>query len=435
MAEDLTGLAQQLAYLQAGGKQPGQYGLDKVNSGIDLVGSTIKDVLDLKKKSLENKKLGDENKPIGSYFGVKSAQDEAAQNAEISSRNASMGPVNAYPQPSAELESGLPSNVQGPRQQPPNLQGTPQPLVNSRAEFESKYSISPDVPLHSLPEVVKIAALSGQIPMFINDATSQVSFDPKSVLMGYRPFVGLGSKQAGTVAASQSAATVPSPVMTVQAGLDKGVVPKNTKLVTPGQTGETSGNNLDNRINAEALNFYNQMQNNFVLKHLKEQAIGLDTASQLDKLVQSGNTVAASGLGIKEAKGLGEVGVMTDLDVKRYMQSGKISQKAGDILSGWILGRPTDATLGDIQEINGVIKDVLATKVQPIINNYVEALSANLGMTKEEAARRLAVKYIPMKNDVVPPPDLGPEDQVALEWANANPNDQRAIQIKQKLGR
>ena len=40
-------------------------------------------------------------------------------------------------------------------------------------------------------------------------------------------------------------------------------------------------------------------------------------------LVKSGNTVAFSALGTKTAKAMGEVGVLTESDIARYVRSGR----------------------------------------------------------------------------------------------------------------
>lgn len=148
------------------------------------------------------------------------------------------------------------------------------------------------------------------------------------------------------------------------------------------------------RFDKTVLDYSEKLDNNFVLKELKKQEIGLDTANELDALTKQGNTVAGAALGLKQAKGMGEVGVMTDKDIIRYVQSGKLTQKAADILSRWMTGAPTPATLDEIVQINSVIQETMQSKIQPIYNTAVNRLSANLGISKEEAARRLDVPYI-----------------------------------------
>ena len=37
-------------------------------------------------------------------------------------------------------------------------------------------------------------------------------------------------------------------------------------------------------------------------------------------------------------------------------------------------------------------------------------------------------------SETTPPKRLGPTDQAALDWANANPEDPRSLKIKQRLG-
>ena len=138
-----------------------------------------------------------------------------------------------------------------------------------------------------------------------------------------------------------------------------------------------------------------KIRNNYLVKGIMNQGLALDQVNELIKLTKAGNTVSSAALGIKIAKGLGEVGVMTEQDVVRYIQSKKLSQKVVDILSGTFIGKPSDVTLDEIKGVTDVIQYVQNTRLQPVFNDYVNTLSANFNMPKEEAARRLGVPYNP----------------------------------------
>lgn len=167
----------------------------------------------------------------------------------------------------------------------------------------------------------------------------------------------------------------------------------------------------DERTNRLILQYSNQMDNNYLLKEIQKQGLGIDTANQLDELAKQGNTVAGAALGMKQARGMGEVGVITENDVTRYITSGKLTQKAADVMRKWMTGAPTDATLDEIVQVNSVIKDALAEKIQPIYDRYVNRLSKNLNITKQEAAERLDVPY------------SGVETEVAKETPAETPKD------------
>lgn len=231
MADDLSSLAQQIAFYQSGGQAPGTSNADRFNQGFDLVNKVVGTVLAQKKAMLENKKASLEQSPIGNYFGVPSAKEQASQNQAITGRNSTKVPENIYPQPTSESENAkLPTSSYIPAS---SLESP----VNSRAQFQQDNKISPDTPMFLIPEAIKVAALQGQIPMFINDVTGDVSFDPKSIFKGYHPFTSLKGSQAATVASTQAAAVKPTPVITEAEGLAQTEAgtppPKSTRLVHP----------------------------------------------------------------------------------------------------------------------------------------------------------------------------------------------------------
>lgn len=165
------------------------------------------------------------------------------------------------------------------------------------------------------------------------------------------------------------------------------------------------GYRREERMDRFVIEFKDKILNNPELRQIKQQRLGLDTSDDISQLVSGGNSVAASALGIKQAKGLGEVGVMTDSDVVKYIRSGKLSQKSGDILLTWLRGTPTAATLQEVNEINEVIKDRLAQREQEIVGEYVTVLSNNFDITPEEAMRRLGLKAPPAATSGAPADD------------------------------
>lgn len=130
-----------------------------------------------------------------------------------------------------------------------------------------------------------------------------------------------------------------------------------------------------------------------VIKKLREQEVALGQVDELLGLVKSGNSVAAAGMGIKMAKAMGEVGVMTDQDIKRYVTSGKLTQGAADKLSKWLKGTPSQATQAELQQITDVMKNSFDKKIQPFLDRQVNLISRNYGISPEDAAFRLDVPY------------------------------------------
>lgn len=130
-----------------------------------------------------------------------------------------------------------------------------------------------------------------------------------------------------------------------------------------------------------------------VIKKMQEQGISLDSVGQLADFSRSGNSIAGNALGAKMARAMGEVGVLTDQDVKRYTTSGKLGRKAADTLSKWLSGTPTEATLQEIQQIANVISDNYNTKIQSKTNRYIREFAKTHRMTPVEASDWLQHPY------------------------------------------
>lgn len=150
-----------------------------------------------------------------------------------------------------------------------------------------------------------------------------------------------------------------------------------------------------NRLNLQK----QRMINDARIKPLYQQGINLGQIDDIANIAQSGNTVAAAALGVKMARGMGEVGVLTDSDVTRYITSGRLDRRAADILSRWIRGVPTDATIDEIRQISGVLRERFSEKIQPVYNEYMEQTAATEGLAIDEVSRRWAVPYnqIPLR--------------------------------------
>lgn len=140
-----------------------------------------------------------------------------------------------------------------------------------------------------------------------------------------------------------------------------------------------------------------------VIKDLRKQDISMSQVENLVDTVRQGNTVAAAALGIKMAKGMGEVGVMTETDVTRYVQSRRLDRKAADILTNWVKGRPTEATLDEINQIAGVLGDTFQSKIQPRYDKFISAYSKIEKVQPEQFAADLSLPYSggPKKPSVV----------------------------------
>lgn len=146
-------------------------------------------------------------------------------------------------------------------------------------------------------------------------------------------------------------------------------------------------------LRKDVLEYSNKLEANPATKKMREQDISTAQVDTLINLAKSGNTIAATASGAKMAKAMGEVGVLTDEDIKRYVKSGALARGTADKLKKMIDGSPTEATLEEILEIGTAMRAAYQEKIQPVYNDYVSRLAINYKMPTSEAATRLRVPY------------------------------------------
>lgn len=158
-------------------------------------------------------------------------------------------------------------------------------------------------------------------------------------------------------------------------------------------SGENRDKNYQARIGKDIRQWAQNMTTNPAIKPLVTQGINSGIVKRLSEEARAGNTLAFSAMGPKIAKAMGEVGVLTDKDIKIYKESGKLSQQAADKLLTLTTGRPTDATLDEINQIMDVLSDRFSTQVQPMFNWYAGRLAATTDMDLDASAKALGITY------------------------------------------
>ncbi len=121
------------------------------------------------------------------------------------------------------------------------------------------------------------------------------------------------------------------------------------------------------------------------MKMIKKEASALGSVDKLIDEIKAGNTVAAGALGAKMARAMGEVGVLTQEDVARYVRSGAMGRGAADKLSTMMTGKPTKATLEEIQQISNILQERHKTEIQPLYDKYATRLSRIYDIPLEKA--------------------------------------------------
>ena len=160
----------------------------------------------------------------------------------------------------------------------------------------------------------------------------------------------------------------------------------------------------DNQFKTRLNNQKARLVNDPRIKPLYAQNIGLTQVGEITDLVKQGNTVAAGALGVKMAKAMGEVGVLTDQDVARYVVSQRLDRMAADKLSRWMRGVPSNATQAEIGQIASVLRDNFSEKIQPIYNEYIESFAEVEGLTPDTVSKKMALPYKPIQLQPLPVP-------------------------------
>lgn len=144
-------------------------------------------------------------------------------------------------------------------------------------------------------------------------------------------------------------------------------------------------------IGREAKSMFNSMERHPLVKKLAEQQMAFDDLNTLNDLALDDNVIAFNSMGAKMAKAMGEVGVLTDKDVNRYVESKQLSTRAADTLNKWRTGRLTDASMEDLKDIANAMKGTANRKMRQVWDRHAKVISKNFGLSMEDAYDRLAV--------------------------------------------
>jgi hypothetical protein len=137
-------------------------------------------------------------------------------------------------------------------------------------------------------------------------------------------------------------------------------------------------------------------------KDAYKEDLAFDQVNKLMDAAKDGNQIAFNAVGTKMARAMSEVGVLTESDVSRYVEGGSLTRKAGDSLLRMINGKPSEATMEDINEITQVLKEAHGSRLAPIFEDFANDAVQQLGKTREQAYKELGFPL---------PPDLKQQQQ------------------------
>ena len=143
----------------------------------------------------------------------------------------------------------------------------------------------------------------------------------------------------------------------------------------------------DRRFEISTIRQY-QKDYNTAVKSVEEQISNLGGIDSLATLSEQ-NPMAAAQLGVKVAKAMGEVGALSESDVKRYVQNpalaDKIAAEVVKLQKGTLLPKNAKYLRESLQTIAAVAQD----RSRFLKDKFVKQVSRNMDTTPEEAAYKL----------------------------------------------
>lgn len=192
---------------------------------------------------------------------------------------------------------------------------------------------------------------------------------------------------------------------------------------------ERKAEKMDRDISDRAFKASQNLQTHPLMKKLQEQDAAFSDFDTLIQEANDGNAVAFNSLGTKLAKAMGEVGVLTDRDVTRYIDTYKLDRKFLDTVNKWKTGRATPDTMEELQHIAHLMKETAARKIGGVVDRQANILMRNYGMSKQEAYERLGYEDLYMPDSAKPKANAAPKEKEAA----LTPAQQKVADIKARI--
>lgn len=167
-------------------------------------------------------------------------------------------------------------------------------------------------------------------------------------------------------------------------------------------------------------------------KEIKKQQKAFDEVESLLESGMSGNQLATAGLGTRLARAMGEVGVLTDADVIRYLKGSSYGRQITDWLSLKGKGKLSRAAANELSKNIQIFRDAAKRQTDKLYDTTARSVSSSFEIPQDEVYKILGVDKPEEKKEQKR--ELSPRDQQALEWAQKNPEDRRAKKILQRFG-
>lgn len=176
------------------------------------------------------------------------------------------------------------------------------------------------------------------------------------------------------------------------------------------------------KINKDIQGLVSQYKNDKVVSELRKQDISFEQAEGLMSAMDNNNAMAYGPLGTKMARAMGEVGVLTDADVIRYISTEKVSDRARNWFSAKLQGKPSDLSQKDLKDIVNIMRMGATKRINNIKEEYFnrayKAYGEPAGYSMDDVRKQFGTKIaaptnmVKMKVPGYDKPKMIPRDQV-----------------------
>lgn len=132
----------------------------------------------------------------------------------------------------------------------------------------------------------------------------------------------------------------------------------------------------ERRKSSFAKSYRDKMLSDPRFKDLKKQEQAFQQIPSIMEAAKEGNEVAVSSIGTRMARAMGEVGVLTDADVVRYLGNQSYGRKLLDWYNRGMKGQIPVETAEDIQAVSNIMQDLVSTQVLPVYEEYASSMIA-----------------------------------------------------------
>lgn len=150
---------------------------------------------------------------------------------------------------------------------------------------------------------------------------------------------------------------------------------------------------MSRQLNKDIYGVVKDFEKDDVVKELKKQGVSFDQAESLLDAIEADNKVAFGALGTKMARAMGEVGVLTDADVVRYISRYDVAGKVKDWFSGRFKGKPSDLTQKDLRDIANIMKIGAKKRLVDVRDKYITYAHENFGKSADMSMEDMRIRF------------------------------------------